>query len=151
MATGMTPISERIMRFADNGDLVLLGSRCVRCSTYDFPANDGCARCAASDSVDVDLGTEGTLWTWTVQGFAPKNPPYLGPVGDDFEPFGVGYVEIDGQLRVEGRLTVCDPDLLVIGMRMRLVPHPLFVDDHGECVVTYAFAPVGVDSGGHDE
>jgi uncharacterized OB-fold protein len=91
---------------------------------------------------DVVLGTRGTLWTWTVQAFPPKAPPYLGPVGDDFVPYGVGYVELPGELRVEGRLTESDPEKLIIGMEMELVLDPLGVDDAGNEVVTYAFAPV---------
>jgi len=53
------------------------------------------------------LERTGTLYTWTVQGFRPK-PPYAGPEG--FEPYGVGYVELPGEVRVEARLTVADPD-----------------------------------------
>ena len=77
-----------------------------------------------------------------MQAFPPKAPPYLGPVGDDFEPYGVGYVELPGQLRVEGRLTISDPEQLQIGMEMELVLEPLCIDDDGNQVVTYAFAPV---------
>ncbi len=91
---------------------------------------------------DVELATTGTLWTWTVQAFPPKSPPYLGPTGDDFVPYGVGYVELDGQLRVEARLTESDPNKLLIGMEMELVLDPLCIDDDGNQVVTYAFAPV---------
>ena len=46
-----------------------------------------------------------------------------------------------GQLRVEARLTESDPDKLVIGMEMELVLDPLCIDDDGNQVVTYAFAP----------
>jgi len=76
-----------------------------------------------------------------VQAFPPKSPPYLGPTGDDFVPYGVGYVELPGQLRVEARLTESDPEKLVIGMEMELVIDPLSIDDDGNQVVTYAFAP----------
>jgi len=78
------------------------------------------------------LGRTGTLHTWTVQGFRPK-PPYAGP--EEFEPYGVGYVELPGEVLVEARLTVADPDRLRIGMPVELVIVP-FGDR-----VTYAFAP----------
>jgi uncharacterized OB-fold protein len=68
-----------------------------------------------------------------VQRFRPK-APYVGP--EDFEPYGVGYVELPGEVRVEARLTVADPARLRIGMPMELVVVP-FGDG-----VTYAFAPV---------
>ena len=32
------------------------------------------------------------LWSWTVQRFRPKSPPYAGPVA--FEPYAVGYVDL---------------------------------------------------------
>jgi uncharacterized OB-fold protein len=68
-----------------------------------------------------------------VQGFRPK-PPYAGP--EEFEPYGVGYVELPGEVRVEARLTVADPDRLRIGLPVELVIVP-FGDK-----VTYAFAPL---------
>jgi uncharacterized protein len=79
------------------------------------------------------LPSEGVLWTWTTQGFEPK-PPYV-PDGD-FEPFGVGYVEFPGYLRVEGRLNEASPERLRIGMRMRVVA----LERAGR--ITYAFEPV---------
>ena len=90
------------------------------------------------------LASRGTLWTWTVQSFPPKAPPYLGPTDPaTFEPFGVGYVELPGELRVEGRLTEADPSRLRIGMEMELVVVPLGTDASGAEIVTFGFRPVG--------
>ena len=47
----------------------------------------------------------GRLWAWTTQEFPPPSPPYTGPTGDDFVPYGVGYVELGDEVRVETRLT----------------------------------------------
>lgn len=123
----------------------LLGSRCVDCGNHTFPAQAGCPRCTGDHMEPVELGTEGTLWTWTIQGFPPKAPPYVGPTDDRFRPFGVGYVELPGQLKVETRLTVADPDRLRIGMPMRLVLDVLDIDADGNEIVTYAFAPTQED------
>jgi uncharacterized OB-fold protein len=120
---------------------VLLGSRCTNCDNYMFPRQSGCPRCMFDQQEDVELASTGTLWSWTVQAFPPKAPPYLGPVGEDFVPYGVGYVELPGQVRVEARLTESDPEQLTIGMEMELVLERLTVDDDGNDVVTYAFAP----------
>jgi len=120
----------------------LLGSRCTDCGNHMFPVQSGCPKCAGSDTEPVELERRGTLWTWTIQGFPPKSPPYLG--NDDpatFEPFGVGYVELPGQVKVETRLTVSDPAQLQIGMEMELVIVPLTTDDAGDEIVTFAFAP----------
>lgn len=116
----------------------LLGSRCADCSAYTFPRQQGCPRCTRESMVDIPLSRTGTLWTFTVQGFRPKEP-YAGPT--DFEPFGVGYVELPGEVIVETRLTVADPDLLRIGMPMRMVLVPFRTGDDGEPVSTFAFAP----------
>jgi len=94
---------------------------------------------------EVTLSTRGALWAWTVQGFPPKNPPYLGENDPEkFKPFGVGYVELP-ELKVEARLTEDEPAALKIGMEMELVVEPLFTDENGNEVVTFAFAPAPVD------
>jgi uncharacterized protein len=111
----------------------LLGSRCDDCGAHTFPRQGGCPRCTGAAMADVPLVREGTLWSFTVQGFRPK-PPYAGP--EEFEPYGVGYVELPGQLIVEARLTEADPARLRIGMPMRLVFVP-FAESS-----TFAFAPL---------
>ncbi|MDH3706451.1 MAG: Zn-ribbon domain-containing OB-fold protein [Acidimicrobiia bacterium] len=133
------PVAEGVFIETDNGP-ALLGSRCRQCGNHMFPTQDGCPRCTSTDTETVELARQGTLWTWTVQGFAPKAPPYAGDV-DNFEPFGVGYVELPDQVKVEARLTEADPDKLEIGMEMELVTVPLRTDDDGNEVVTFAFAP----------
>jgi uncharacterized OB-fold protein len=56
-----------------------------------------------------------------------------------FVPYGVGYVELPDEVRVEARLTGADPAALRIGMPMKLtlVPAPGL-----DGAVTFAFAPV---------
>jgi uncharacterized OB-fold protein len=83
------------------------------------------------------LGLRGTLWSWTVQRFRPKTPPYIGP--EAFEPFAVGYVELPGETIVESRLTDVAFDALNIGMLMELTLVPLTADG---ATLTYAFRPV---------
>ena len=139
--TTIVAVADGIFEIRD-GKPVLLGTRCTNCGNHMFPRQTGCPRCLFNEQEDVELATAGTLWTWTVQAFPPKAPPYLGPVGDDFTPYGVGYVELPDQLRVEGRLTVADPEHLKIGMPMELVLEPLSLDEDGNQIVTYAFAPV---------
>jgi uncharacterized OB-fold protein len=120
----------------------LIGSRCRDCGVVTFPAQGSCPACTSVAVEECLLSRTGTLYTWTVQGFRPK-PPYAGP--DEFEPFGVGYVELPGEVRVEARLTVAEPERLRIGMPMELVIVPF-----GE-KVTYAFAPLdGSAAGGSD-
>jgi uncharacterized OB-fold protein len=89
------------------------------------------------------LSRRGRLWAWTIQAFPPPTPPYAGPTGADFVPYGVGYVELPDEVRVETRLTESDPLALRIGMEMELVVRPFRTDNDGNEVVTFAFRPVG--------
>ena len=118
----------------------LVGSRCAGCEVTAYPADGSCPRCGR-DTETVTLSTSGTLWTWTVQRYAPKSPPYVPPP-EGFRPFAVGYVELPGEVKVESRLTECDPAVLVNGMEMELVIVPFRTDDDGNEVVTFAFRPV---------
>jgi uncharacterized OB-fold protein len=93
------------------------------------------------------LAPRGRLWAWTTQEFPPPSPPYTGPAGKDFVPYGVGYVELGGEVRVETRLT--ETTGLRIGMEMELALVPFRTDDDGNEVVTFAFRPVGGAASGH--
>ena len=120
----------------------LIGSRCTACEIVTFPTQAGCPRCGSTAMDEHLLARRGRLWAWTTQNFPPP-PPYAGPAGDAFVPFGVGYVELGGEVRVETRLTEADPDRLSPGMEMELVVVPFRTDDAGNDVVTFAFRPVG--------
>lgn len=121
----------------------LIGSRCKQCDNHVFPFTKGCARCTGTEMERVRLGTRGKLWAWTIQGFPPKAPPYLGEADPaKFRPYGVGYVELPGQVKVEARLTESDPSKLKTGLAMQLTLVPLRKDADGNEIVTFAFAPV---------
>jgi uncharacterized protein len=117
----------------DGGEPRLVAGRCVECGKYVFPLRGRCLSCGGGVERAL-LPARGTLWTWTTQGFEPK-PPYVGDGEGEFVPYGVGYVEFTGYLRVEGRLTEGDPERLRIGMPMRVVA--VTRGDRS----SYAFAP----------
>lgn len=122
---------------ADAGEgIELAGARCPACATTAFPFQQGCSRCGGDAMQRIALPTTGTLWSYTVQYFEPK-PPFRGL--QPFEPYGVGYVDL-GDVCVEARLTVNDPEALSLGMAMRLVTITAFLDDE-QPVTTFAFAP----------
>jgi uncharacterized OB-fold protein len=120
------------VRLVDGAARIVAG-RCRECGAVMFPLRARCPACGASNVDETLLPERGALWTWTIQGFEPKSPPYV-PDGV-FEPFAVGYVEFNGYLRVEGRLTESDPAKLRIGMPMRVVRY-----EHAG-IPSYAFAP----------
>ena len=136
--TVFAPVADELMG-GTAAEPVLIGAQCRHCETVTFPRQDACPRCTSTEMSRRELAREGTLWTWTVQRFRPKSPPYAGDEGQEFEPYGVGYIELPGEVRVEARLTESDPARLRIGMTMELtlIPAP----GH-EQAVTFAFRPV---------
>ena len=113
----------------------LLGSRCTECATDTFPATRSCPCCGGQAVAPVTLATHGTVWTWTVQRFAPK-PPFR--VAQPYEPFTVAYVDL-GTVRVESRLLGKPVDRWKIGDPVQLVAGPL--DPRGSDWQAFWFEP----------
>lgn len=111
--------------WTDATDPALIGGRDPETGRIVFPCSDGFD--------PVALARHGTIWSWTVQRFPPKSPPYKGPAA--FEPFALGYVELPGQAIVETRFDGIDFAVLKVGLpvTLRIVPF-----GHGE---TFAFGP----------
>lgn len=135
------PIAAGILTWPDDNP-ALIGGRCRRCASYTFPARQGCPNCGATDVETCPLERTGTLWTWTSQGFVPKEP-FAGTFysADPFEPWFVGLIELPGQLRLESLLVGCTQDTLKIGMSMRLTTVPLRTTSDGDDIITFAFTP----------
>jgi uncharacterized OB-fold protein len=123
-------------------DPQLIGGRCCECHSVTFPRPVSCARCGSIDVEEHLLPRRGELWTFTTQGFLPKEPYAGGETPETFRPFGVGLVELGDEVRVEARLTENDPDRLQIGMEVELVVIPFRTDPDGTEVMTFAFAPI---------
>ena len=114
----------------------LIGGRDRQTGRIVFPMPGG----GEAERFDpVPLSREGTIWSWTVQRFAPKAPPYAGP--QPFEPFALAYVELAGEVIVESRLTGFDFDALACGLPVRLTIVPFVEAADGTTITTYAFEP----------
>ena len=124
----MEPIAPDLFTLED-GDPALLGGRERASGRIVFPLPQDRERFEP-----VALPREGRIWSWTVQRFRPKSPPYAGP--EDFAPFAIAYVELPGAVIVEARLTGFDHDQLQVGLPCRLVIEPFA----GRA--SYAFAPL---------
>lgn len=136
---GRVPVREGL--FILDGDAIrLIGGFSPASGRYHFPRAPVCPYTGAEDVEEVELSDRGALWSWTSVAVAPLG--YDGPV-----PYGFGAVELTEGLRVIGRLTETDPDLLHEGQPMRVVAEPLGTDQAGDEVVTWAFAPEE-DAGG---
>lgn len=113
----------------------LIGGRRKRDGKIVFPLPTGAE---AANFEPVALQDRGTLWSYTVQRFRPKSPPYTGD--DDertFKPYALGYVELTDQVIVETRIETDDFAQLKIGQPMALTLQRFRDDD----TVTYAFKP----------
>ena len=135
----MRLIAENVIEDGPSG-LALFGGKSKATGEIVFPPPVGAER---ERYERVRLQSEGTLWSYTVQRFPPKNPPFIGPnAPDNFEPFAVGYVELEDEIIVETRLSVADFDDLKVGMPMRLTTVKFAEDESGGPLHTYAFEPI---------
>lgn len=132
------PVADNLFR--GEGDTTrLIAGRSKETGRLRFPFPHG----SDADQYDqVELAPEGKLWSYTVQRFRPKTP-FNGDGSDhDFKPYGVGYIELDGQLIVESRIVANDYKALTIGEPMRVTTEAYRTDEGGEPVLTYAFTPI---------
>lgn len=106
----MRPIAEGL--FTNEDSPRLIGGREHDTGRIVFP-------CPANDRFAAwPLRREGTVWSFTIQRFRPKSPPYAGP--EAFRPFPVAYVELPGEVIIETRLTNVGFDAIRIGMPVTL-------------------------------
>lgn len=126
--------------WSDDPEPHLIGGRLASGEiVFPMPVGD-----AAEGVTPYKLKRRGRLWSWTTQGFLPKEP-YIGPGAgpgegpEDFKPFLLGYVELPGEVIVESRLVDCQLADLHLGMELELciVPFNARYD-------TFAFRPVSI-------
>ena len=123
----LLPIADGL--WTDEADPRLIGGRRKSDGEIVFPMPGGDA---ANDYDAIPLSRTGTLWSWTIQSFRPKSPPFVGP--DEFTPFALGYVELPGEVIVETRLTRATNLRIGMAMALEIIPY-----DAGRA--TFAFRP----------
>ena len=123
----LLPIADGL--WTDEADPRLIGGRRKSDGEIIFPMPGGDAAC---DYDAIPLSRTGTLWSWTIQSFRPKSPPYKGL--EDFTPFALGYVELPGEVIVETRLTRATNLRIGMAMALEIIPY-----DVGRA--TFAFRP----------
>jgi hypothetical protein len=127
----MRPIAEGL--FTDERPPRLIGGRDRATGRIVFP-------CPPGDGYEpYPLKRAGTLWSYTIQRYRPKSPPYTGP--EAFGPWPVGYVALPGETIVEARLANVDFQEIRIGMEVELTQVPLD-PDAADSVLIHAFQPV---------
>lgn len=131
----MRPIAEGL--FTDEQPPRLIGGRNVATGRIVFPCPDG------SDHEPWPLKRTGKLWSYTIQRFRPKSPPYAGP--EAFRPWALGYVALEQETMVEARLVNVALEDVAIGMELELVQVPLD-PDAADKVLIHAFQPIGASA-----
>lgn len=131
-------IEEGFFRIPDDPDERprLLGSECRVCGEVFYPRRHVCAKCLAEGCIDVELSTQGTLWTWTY-----CHVPLFGRKDADVPGYGVGQVDLPEGPRVQAIL-VGGQDDFHIGMELALELETLHQNAAGDDVVIYRFAPL---------
>jgi uncharacterized OB-fold protein len=134
----MALISDSLLEETADG-LRLVGGRSRATGETVFPLPTGTE---AAHYDKVLLKSEGSLWSYTVQRFPPKSPPFLG-VADParFQPFAVGYVELEDEVIVETRIETDDFSSLKLGMAMTLTTTEFEAGAGGPPIRTFAFRP----------
>ena len=132
-----TPIAEGLFDVVDGAPHLIGGVRRSD-GRVVFPRPDG----PEGQNYDpLHLSAEGNLWSFTVQRFRPKSPPYAGDDDErSFKPYALGYIELPGQVIVESRIETDDFTQLQVGMPMRLTLTPFH--KAGGDVLGFAFQPV---------
>jgi uncharacterized OB-fold protein len=117
----------------EEGEDVLLGSRCTRCGRYFFPQRVWCGGCAEPTTEVVELSRQGTLTSFTRLHRKPEysiiEPPYI-----------LGEVTLPEGLRIYSVITTKDDTDPTMGQAVGLRSIQVR-EQQGGAVFAYAFAP----------
>jgi len=138
-----TLIAEGLFR-VDGDRAVLFASRRRSSGVVKFPAErpelfDGDPE-IQDDIEPIELSTEGTLYTYTTQEFAPPLPYKGNRDPEVFRPYVVGFVELPEGVLVETLIVGATADRLKIGQRLVSTTTTLETAD-GQSLVTFGFRP----------
>ena len=138
-------ITEGLFR-VDGDRAVLLGSRRRSTGVVKFPAEraelfDGSPDTQA-DIEPLELSTEGTLYTFTTQEFAPPLPYKGNRDPKTFRPYVVGFIELQEGLLVEALIIDATAGDLRIGQNDGVGHH--HAGDRGRRIASHVRVPPGL-------
>lgn len=138
-------IAEGLFR-VDGDRAVLLASRRRSSGAVKFPAERPELFDGDSDIQDdieaIELSTEGTLYTYTTQEFAPPLPYKGNRDPKTFQPYVVGFVELPEGVLVETLIVGATAAELRIGQPLVSTTTTLETAE-GQSLMTFAFRPAG--------
>ena len=121
----------------DDKNPELIGTHCTHCNTYYFPKETNFCRnpeCTSSELVETRLSTQGKLWSFTNNCYAPPEP-YMK--ADPFVPYAIAAVELEKEkMVVLGQIVAgVQVEELKAGMTMKLKLDPLYQKENQELMV----------------
>ncbi|MGO9100166.1 MAG: Zn-ribbon domain-containing OB-fold protein [Mycobacterium sp.] len=142
-----TLITEGLFR-VDGDRAVLFASRRRSSGVVKFPAErpelfDGDQE-IQDDIEPIELATEGTLYTYTTQEFAPPLPYNGNRDPKVFKPYVVGFVELAEGVLIESLIVGVNPAELRISQSLVSTTTTLETAD-GQSLLTFAFRPADSD------
>jgi uncharacterized protein len=113
----------------------LLANECTSCGARFFDRRNACANCFGTDFREVEIGTEGSLRTFTIVAYAAPGVQV---------PFVSGVVDCDGtSVRTNIINVEPDPEHVHTGMKVKLATYSLGTDDNGTEAIGFGYEPVG--------
>ncbi len=124
-------ISDRVVSISPDGTPHLIGGKCSSCGALNFPRADVCTKCLSEAVGEIELSSEGKLYTFSIVHQAPNGWKV---------PYGLGYVDLPEGIRVLAHLDAPKPEL-VIDQNVRLSQGVVGFDAAGVPLSTYIFIP----------
>ena len=112
----------------------LIGFRCLECGVSVFGTATFCQSCTSFELEAVDLGREGSLFSYTIVRIPPAGWP--GPV-----PYVLGQVELPAGPQVLAEVIDCEHSDLTIGMPVELAIQAVPAQEGGEDKLVYKWRP----------
>ena len=136
MAESVDPKRLRITNYSGT-EGTLLGFRCRECAVTVFGPATFCQACTSFDIEETDLGSEGTLYSYTIVRIPPAGWP-----GD--VPYILGQVELPSGPQVLAEVIDCRQADLTIGMPVGLAIRAVSAQEGGPDKLVYKWRPAGM-------
>ena len=133
MSESIDPKRLRITDETDAGG-TLVGFRCRECEVTVFGSATFCQACTSFDLEEADLGSEGTLYSYTIVRIPPAGWP-----GD--VPYILGQVELPSGPQILAEVIDCDQSDLTIGMPVQLAVQAVPAQEGGPDKLVYKWRP----------
>ncbi len=119
-----------------NGEICLMGTKCLSCDRVFFPPKIMCPLCYKEDFIEeISLSKKGTLVSFFVAHVSAQGLK---------APYAAGYVDLPEGIRLYSLFTgfVPSDSVLEEGMEMEMVVGKIFEDENGNDVMGYKFKPL---------